>query len=80
RKKLEYPILPLVLANTLHTLTNDGLFIDFEHMVQYRKDIKIPLYTIGYFDDMNEMYNDRFEHKEMSKLQAHLVLTHKELE
>jgi hypothetical protein len=29
---------------------------------------------------MNEMYNDRFEHKEMSKLQAHLVLTHKELE
>lgn len=80
RKKLEYPILPLVLANTLLTLTNDGLFIDFEHMVQSRRDIKIPLYTIGDFDDMNEMYNDRFEHKEMSKLQAHLVLTHKELE
>ncbi|TYR79850.1 peptide ABC transporter permease [Priestia megaterium] len=80
RKKLEYPALPLVLANTLLTLTNDGLLIDFEKMVQSRKDIQVPIYTIGKFTDMDEMYNDRFEHKQGSKLQAYLVFNKRESE
>ncbi|MBM7704693.1 peptide ABC transporter permease [Metabacillus iocasae] len=80
RKKVDYPPIPLVLANTLLTLMSDGLLLDFEGMVQTRKDIQIPIYTIGKGIDMDEFYNDRHEYKKQSKLQASLVLNKKELE
>ncbi|WP_110111710.1 peptide ABC transporter permease [Bacillus sp. CGMCC 1.16541] len=81
RKKVEYPPVPLVLANTLLTLMSDGLIIDFEAMIQTRKDIQIPIYTIGKeMIDMDELYNDRHEYKKKSKLQASLVLNKKDLE
>jgi hypothetical protein len=80
RKKLEYPPLPLVLVNTLLTLTNDGLLIDFRHMSHTRKDIQIPVYTIGQFMDMDEMYNVVDEHTKISKLRANLILNKKDLE
>ncbi|MFC3884320.1 peptide ABC transporter permease [Bacillus songklensis] len=80
RKKSEYPALPLVLVNTLLTLTNDGLLLDFQHMGHTRRDIQIPVYTIGEFLDMDEMYNDLEEHKRTSKLKANLILNKKDLE
>ncbi len=80
RKKSEYPPLPLVLVNTLLTLTNDGLLIDFQHMIHTRKDVQVPVYTIGEFLDMDEMYNEVDEHKKASKLRANLILNKKDLE
>ncbi|MGE6895136.1 peptide ABC transporter permease [Priestia flexa] len=80
RKKSEYPALPLVVANTLLMLTQDGLLFDFEQQAQSRKDLHIPVYTIGRFTDMEDMYNERFNNQEESKLRAYLIFNKKEAE
>ncbi|MCM3003118.1 peptide ABC transporter permease [Priestia koreensis] len=80
KKKLEYPPVPLVLVNTLLTLANDGLVVDLKQVQQTRKDIQIPIFTIGKYIDMEEMLHDLEESSHKGSFQATLVLNKKDLE
>ena len=49
--------------------------IDFSNIVKYDRQIEVPIYEIGKFLDMDEMYNDLHKHIGRAKYSA--KLTHK---
>lgn len=57
----------------LLSLAKDGLIIDFSNILRQVKSIEIPIYTIGKFIDMDEMYNGLKRHRGRSKYSAWLV-------
>jgi hypothetical protein len=50
-----------------------GLLIDFDKIIKTERTIEIPIYQIGKYDDMDEMYNDIKIHRTNSKNKAWLV-------
>lgn len=71
RRKI-YP-LSEELQKQLLSLAVNGLLIDFSDVLIGDKFIEIPIYTIGKFLDMDEMYNDLKRHIGRSKYSARLV-------
>jgi hypothetical protein len=51
----------------------NGLLIDFDKLIKTERTIEIPIYQIGKYDDMDEMYNDIKIHRNNSKNKAWLV-------
>lgn len=78
RKHLDYPPLPPVLAHTILTLTHDGLLIDFKSMTRSRKDLQIPLYTVGSFFSIDELLQDLSFYKQESSYKAKLIYSRKD--
>ncbi|MBU3110091.1 hypothetical protein [Clostridium lacusfryxellense] len=65
------------LREKLLELAKDGLLIDFNNIFKYGNSIEIPIYCIGKFLDMDEMYNDLKRHINRSKYSARLVQKNK---
>lgn len=61
------------LKEELLNLAKDGLLIDFNNFLKLERSIEIPIYTIGKFLDMDEMYNDLQRHTSRAKYSAYLV-------
>lgn len=59
-------------------ISYNGLLIDFDQLIKTDRTIQIPIYNIGKYDNMNEMYNDIKMHKNNSKNKAWLVQKNKE--
>ncbi len=76
RRKI-YPI-PDDLKRQLISLAENGLLIDFSNfMIFDNRTIEIPIYTIGKFLNMDEMYNDLIKHVSNAKYSAKLVQKNK---
>lgn len=71
RKKI-YPISE-DLKEKLLNIAEDGLLIDFSNAIKVNKTIEIPIYLIGKFLNMDDMYNDLERHISHSKYSARLV-------
>lgn len=71
RRKI-YPFSEEVKEELLN-LAKDGLLIDFNNFLKLERSIEIPIYTIGKFLDMDEMYNDLQRHTSRAKYSAYLV-------
>lgn len=71
RRKI-YPFSKEVKEELLN-LSKDGLLIDFNNFLKYERSIEVPIYTIGKFLDMDEMYNDLQAHISRAKYSAYLV-------
>lgn len=56
----------------------NGLLIDFDQLIKGDRTIEIPIYQIGKYDDMDEMYNDIKMHRNRSKNKAWIVQKNKE--
>lgn len=65
RRKI-YPFSEEVKKELLH-LSKDGLLIDFNNFLKLERSIEIPIYCIGKFLDMDEMYNDLQRHISRAK-------------
>ncbi|RAK13854.1 hypothetical protein B0I26_1464 [Anoxybacillus vitaminiphilus] len=61
------------LKQVLFSLAVDGLLIDFSNTLRSSNSIEIPIYTIGKFIDMDEMYNGLRRHIGRSRYSAKLV-------
>lgn len=70
RRKI-YPF-PKELKGELMNLAKDGLLIDFSNTLKSSKSIEIPIYCIGKFLNMDDMYNDLKRHIKRSKYSARL--------
>lgn len=71
RRKI-YPF-PEEVKEELLNLAKDGLLIDFNNFVKYERSIEVPIYTIGKFVDMDEMYNNLQGNISRAKYSAYLV-------
>lgn len=71
RRKI-YPFSDDVKKELLN-LANDGLLIDFNNFAKYEKSIEVPIYTIGKFLDMDEMYNNLQRNISRANYSAYLV-------
>ena len=71
RRKI-YPFTKEVKEELLN-LAKDGLLIDFNNFARYEKSIEVPIYTIGKFLDMDEMYNNLQGSISRAKYSAYLV-------
>ena len=71
RRKI-YPFSKEVKEELLN-LSKDGLLIDFNNFIKYEKSIEVPIYTIGKFLDMDEMYNNLQANISRAKYSAYLV-------
>lgn len=71
RKKI-YP-LSEDLKEKLMSIAKGGLLIDFSNIIKVDRTIEIPIYCIGKFLDMDDMYNDLERHVNRSKYSARLV-------
>jgi hypothetical protein len=71
RKKI-YP-LSEDLKEKLMNMAKDGLLIDFSNILKVNNTIEIPIYCIGKFLNMDDMYNDLKRHIHRSKFSARLV-------
>ncbi|ASV67275.1 MULTISPECIES: hypothetical protein [Cytobacillus] len=60
KKKKTYPQVPEGALRALRNLMKEGLVISFEQSEQTRTKINIPLWTVGDFTNMDDMY-DEFE-------------------
>lgn len=76
RRKI-YPFSNEIKAELLN-LSKDGLLIDFNNFIKYEKSIEIPIYTIGKFIDMDEMYNNLQRSISRARYSAYLVHKNKE--
>lgn len=59
-------------------VSRNGLLIDFDQLIKGYRTIEIPIYQIGKYDDMDDMYNDIEMHRHSSKNKAWLVQKNKE--
>ncbi len=57
----------------LLSLAEEGLLLDFSNILKLDKSIELPIYTIGKFLDMDEMYNDLKRHIGRARYSAKLV-------
>lgn len=71
RRKI-YPFSNDVKKELLN-LANDGLLIDFNNFAKCDKSIEVPIYTIGKFLDMDEMYNNLQRNISRASYSAYLV-------
>ncbi len=76
RKKI-YPLLE-DLKEKLITLAENGLLIDFSNILKAKNSIEIPIYCIGKFVNMDDMYNDLKRLINSSKYSARLVHKNKQ--
>lgn len=76
RRKI-YPFSEGVKEQLL-SLAKDGLLIDFSNFLKLERTIEVPIYTIGKFIDMDEMYNDLQRHISQAKYSAKLVHKNKQ--
>lgn len=72
KRRRIYPLSQEVKSN-LMSLAEDGLLIDFSNTLKLNRTIEIPIYSIGKFLDMDDMYNDLERHIGRSKYSARLV-------
>lgn len=61
------------LKEDLLKFAEDGLLIDFSHILKTNREIEIPIYCIGKFIDMDEMYNNLSRHINRASYSAKLV-------
>lgn len=61
------------LKSQLLSMAEDGLLIDFNNILRYERSIEIPIYKIGMFINMDDMYNDLKRHIERARYSAKLV-------
>jgi hypothetical protein len=78
RKKI-YPF-SIGVKEKLMSMAEDGLLIDFSNILKFNNTIEIPIYCIGKFLDMDDMYNDLYRHINRSKYYAKLVHKNKKWE
>lgn len=71
RRKI-YPFSEEVKEELLN-LAKEGLLIDFNNFLKLEKSIEVPIYCIGKFINMDEMYNDLQSHIGRAKYSASLV-------
>ncbi len=71
RRKI-YP-LPDEIKNYLLQLSQNGLLLGFDKIYKDSKTIEFPIYTIGKFTNMDQMYNDLERHIGKSNFRAALV-------
>lgn len=72
KKRKIYPMSEEIKEQLLKLAVN-GLLIDFSNILKDYKTIEIPIYTIGKFLDMDEMYNGLKQHIGRSKYSARLI-------
>ena len=66
------------LKKNLMSLAENGLLIDLSNISKVNNTIEIPIYCIGKFLNMDDMYNDLKRHISRSKFSARLVHRNKE--
>ena len=66
------------IKKQLLVLAENGLLIDFSNIMKYNRGIEIPIYTIGKFLDMDEMYNNLKRNIERANYSAKLIYKNKE--
>lgn len=71
RKKI-YPF-PQDIKVKLLSLAENGLLIDFSNILKVDGSVQIPVYSIGKFLDMDEMYNDLKRRINHPRYSAYLV-------
>ena len=71
RRKI-YPISEEI-KQQLMNIAENGLLIDFNNMLRFSNSIEIPIYSIGKFLDMDEMYNDLQRHTSRATYSAALI-------
>lgn len=59
-------------------ISRNGLLIDFDQLIKGYRTIELPIYQIGKYDGMDDMYNDIKMHRNSSKNKAWLVQKNKE--
>lgn len=72
-KKNENVSFPEEIKRKLFSFATNGLLIDFGNQVIDNNTIEIPIYTIGKFTNMDNMYNDLKKHISRSNYSAKLV-------
>lgn len=77
KRKRIYPISE-ELKESLLDLSKDGLLIDFSNVIRSNNWIEVPIYQIGKFIDMDDMYNDLQRHISRSKYSARLIHKNKQ--
>ncbi|SDH40408.1 hypothetical protein [Desulfosporosinus hippei] len=67
------PEIPLEISNQLIEYAQDGLLLDFDHVIRGRS-LEIPIFSIGKMLNMDDMYNNLQKHLQRAKFGACLVL------
>ena len=68
RRKI-YPMIEDI-KNEIFELTNKGLLIDFSNIYVDKNCIGLNFYTIGHYDDMDEMYNNLQRNKNIASIKG----------
>lgn len=71
-KKIMISPLPDELLSLVLSLFKNGLLLDFHHVYNCPRSHALPIYTIGEFIDMDDMYNNLERYKGTSKFNAWL--------
>lgn len=58
KKKRELPIIPLDIISSLAPILAEGLVLSFKHVKFTRTKIEIPVWVVGDYLNMDEMYDD----------------------
>lgn len=65
--------MPEEIKGRLLKLADKGLLIDFSNIIKDGRAVEIPIYTIGKYLDMDEMYNGLRQHIGCAKYSARLI-------
>ncbi len=60
------------VKNQIFELTNKGLLIDFSNIYRDNKCIGLNYYTIGHYEDMDEMYNNFKRNKQRANIKGNI--------
>lgn len=66
------------IKNEIYNLTNKGLLLDFSNIYRDNKSISLNFYTIGQYEDMDEMYNNLERNKNIADMKGTIEHKNKE--
>ena len=65
-------LLPKELSDTIYELSASGLVVEIDIMKRKKKDIKIRIYEVGAYEDMDVLFNSFDDEKPLPSYEVHL--------
>ena len=76
KKKRLYPSIPLDIVSELKRFMREGMVISIQRAYQNRSKLEIPIWVLGDFDNMDDMYEE-YEKNRKQKMDAKLTFDKK---